>query len=437
MALTTETESRHLARRDDGKQYAIVTVVAHPDPAMIGVRQALPSGTVVVGRTQGALLPGVFDHRKVSREHARFTGGKQVRVEDLGSRNGTDVNGSPAVSAQPLESGDVVRIGSVALLFHRGPRAYAEPQHPEIVGSSHAVARLLEAIDEAAEAGTSVMILGETGTGKELVARAIHRASGRTGELVAVNCGGMADGVMQSELFGHARGAFSGAVSARPGLVAEAEGGTLYLDEVGAAPPALQTTLLRLLESGEYRMVGGNDLRKADVTFVAATQPDVADQIEGGGFRRDLWYRLAHRVVRVPSLRERPEDVMVLAHHFARERGRPVRFTPELATALVRHPWPGNVRELQSVVGRLIAGATGDELDVPAWLENAALTPSAAPQSRSQAPPTPRPSKEDLAAMFVRHKGKVAPIARELGVDRKTIYRWVEALQLDLDTLRH
>jgi DNA-binding NtrC family response regulator len=441
VANITETESRHLAGHHERDDHPIVTVVAHPDSGLIGVRQPLPTGRVVVGRTSTALLPSVFDHRKVSRDHACFCTAARTTVEDLGSRNGTFVNDRAAAEAQPLEAGDVVRIGGIALLFHRGPRSYPEPRHPSLWGSSAAMARLLNDIREAAEGDSSVMILGETGTGKELVAAALHEASGRSGALVPVNCGGMSEGVIQSELFGHTRGAFSGAVAARPGLVTEAAGGTLFLDEIGAAPAALQTTLLRLLENGEYRVMGSNELCQAKVRFVAATQPDVAQSVDEGGFRADLWYRLARRVVVVPSLRERREDIVVLAHRFAEPYGRRVSFSAELATALVRHDWPGNVRELQAVVERLIKGAQGEELAVPSWLvpqrKKSAQRPDAsAPNPSAGSTPTPRPSREALEATLRRCGGRVAPAARDFGVDRKTLYRWIETLGVDLAALR-
>ena len=433
---TTETESILSARRSELADHHIVTVVLHPDPEVVGAREPLSRGEVRAGRGDCRLLPGVFDRAKVSREHAAFavTDGR-VLLRDLSSRNGTAVNGH-RIDEAVLAEGDVVNIGGVLLLYHRGPRAYREPSHPLLLGTSWALASLLATIDEVAHDAANVMLIGETGTGKELVARAIHEASERSGAFVPVNCGGLAEGVLHSELFGHTRGAFSGANVARRGLIDEARQGTLFLDEIGAAPTSLQTALLRLLETGEYRVVGASELSTASVRFIAATQPDVEEQMSSGAFRSDLWYRLARRVVRVPPLRERREDILLLASWWAeRCSRRRAHFSPELATALLRHDWPGNVRELLAVTERLVAGQDGGELALPPWLVEE-LRPASAPV---EAPPrrrVKRPARAALVASLAAHDGSVADTARQLGVDRKTLYRWLSALSIDLDALR-
>ena len=434
-ATETETESfgRGRVERDD---HPLLTIVHHPDPDLVGAHQPLTRGRHVVGREGGTLFPGAFHNKKVSREHAAFSAERGVvKVVDLDSRNGTHVNGAPATEVT-LAPGDVIRIGGIVLLHHLGPRHHAEPSHPFMAGTSHVLARLLDELKEAAGTSQSVMLVGETGVGKELAARTVHEASGRSGAFVPLNCGGMAEGVIQSELFGHSRGAFSGAAAARPGLVQEAEGGTLFLDEVGAAPMALQTTLLRLLETNDFRVVGDAQLRRANVRFVAATQPDVETQMEDGSFRRDLWYRLAHRIVRIPPLRERRQDIPAIIARHCIDGGRPpLRLSAELAALMIRHHWPGNVRELLATIDRLASAADGDELFVPRWLEQE-VARQPAPRGDDDKVPTKRPDREELLAALVQHRASIAATAKALGVDRKSLYRWLKALDIDIDALR-
>jgi transcriptional regulator with PAS, ATPase and Fis domain len=437
---TTETEARR-TRRKERDDYVVLTVVHHPDPALLGVHQAVPPGEHAVGRDGGSLLPGVFEHKKVSREHAAFRLERgRLSVRDLNSRNGTHVNGREVDDAT-LASGDVVRIGGIVLLRHTGPRHFAEPDDELMAGTSHLLARLLEELREAGQTGHNVMLIGETGVGKELAAEALHAASGRRGALVPVNCGGIAEGVLHSELFGHAKGAFSGADTARDGLVHAAEGGTLFLDEVGAASPSLQSTLLRLIESNEYRVVGTNQCRSADVRFVAATQPDIESRMQAGAFRRDLWYRLAHRIVRVPPLRERRQDIpAIIARHTEQHHGRRLRLSAELAALLVHHHWPGNVRELIATVDQLAATARSDEeVFIPDWLRRELERSTSEGKSATDGEkkgPTKRPKKPELVRLLVENEASVAATAKALSVDRKSLYRWMKALDIDLDALR-
>src|SRR5690606_38022727 len=232
-----------------------------------------------------------------------------IVVRDLGSRNGTYVNGARVERAE-LSEGDVISLGAVVLVFGRGPLTHQPPRDPLLVAVSPAIAAVLAETEAVAP---------EPGT--ELVAQRLHDKSGRSGSFVAINCGGIAEGVAQSELFGHARGAFSGAGIERPGLVASAAGGTLLLDEIGDAPAPLQTSLLRLLESGEYRRVGSDELRVSDARFVAATHVDLRAAVASGAFRQDLMARLSRWVIEVPPLRSRREDVIPIALALARRGG--------------------------------------------------------------------------------------------------------------------
>jgi len=225
-----------------------------------------------------------------------------------------------------------------------------------IVGRSRAVSQMIALIAQAAPLDISILITGESGTGKELVARAVHRHSRRRGgPFLSLNCGALSEGVLESELFGHVRGAFTGAVAAHEGVFQRANGGTLFLDEVGEMPLGMQTRFLRALETGEFTPVGGKGIQRSDIRLLAATNRDLTRDVETGRFRPDLYYRLRVIVIETPPLRERQEDVLVLADHFLQmenqEHGLAVRGFSRHAKQLLRqHLWPGNVRELRNVI---------------------------------------------------------------------------------------
>jgi transcriptional regulator with PAS, ATPase and Fis domain len=229
-----------------------------------------------------------------------------------------------------------------------------------IIGRSPALCRTRTLIRKVADRDVSVLILGESGTGKELVARAIHDLGGKPGgRFVAVNCGAIPESLLESELFGHGRGAFTGAWRERAGLVEEADGGTFFLDEVSDLAPSLQAKMLRFLQEKEFRRVGENRLRRADVRFLSATNKDLTGEIEKGRFREDLFYRLSVVNIEIPPLRERLEDLIALLDHFLREgnNGRgaePPRFTPAALNLLLQYSWPGNARELHNEVQRCL-----------------------------------------------------------------------------------
>lgn len=427
----TTTESEIIAPRqhDDSSSRPVLTIVHHTDSEMVGLRTVVGTGGVILGRSPRACLPGAFEVKKISREHAAvcIEHGRLV-VADLGSRNGTRVNGE-AVQRAELGPGDVIEIGGVMLLHTTGPATIAETSHPNILGVSWPIVRMLDEIARVAPSEHVVTLIGETGTGKELVAEAIHHQSGRPGELVAINCGALAEGVLESELFGHAAGSFTGAAAAREGLVAQAEGGTLFLDEVTSTPLRLQTVMLRLLENGTYRRVGSNEELRADVRVIAAAQPDIAESTGSGRFREDLWFRISRRLIELPALSKRREDIPLLARHFARSIIPDAELTPALSLALLRAPWSGNVRELRNIVER-IAEASPDAL-----LSDTSIVPSASRPASSR-PPAPirqrrpkraRPSKETLERVMAEAKGEVSAAAKRLDVDRKTIYRWLDA----------
>lgn len=432
------------AQTDEARgSYPVLTVAHHPDPSVIGARLVLAGDReLVLGRSAGNALGPALDEGKVSRRHAVVQAGSDGwAIEDCGSRNGTRVNGE-RIAKRVLAMGDVVQVGRVLLLHHRGPLTYTPPRHPELWGFSHSLGNTLEAASVVAEGEANVAIVGETGCGKDLLARHIHEKSGVGGSFVPVNCGGLAPGVLQSQLFGHLRGAFSGADATRAGLVREAEGGTLFLDEVVAAPEEMQSTLLRLLESKEYRVVGGRELVRANVRFICAVPPGVDTLISGHRFRSDLWFRLTQRIVRVAALRDRREDIPLLALRFARRvRDEAVTLTSDFAHALLRYGWPGNVRQLRSFAERMALDQRGrDQLVLqPEHLAELRIDERPGPVVRHKPSRGERhvdPGRHALDDALTRAMGNVTHAARALGVPRKTLYRWIDAHQIDVTSFR-
>jgi DNA-binding NtrC family response regulator len=249
-----------------------------------------------------------------------------------------------------------------------------------IVGESRCVAEMRAIVNRVAPTSATILVRGETGTGKELVAKAIHRASGRSGPLVTLHCAAFPDTLLESELFGHEKGAFTGAVDRKLGHIEAAEGGTLLLDEIGDVTPATQVKLLRLVQEREFRRLGSSRSVRADVRFVAATHRNLEEMVKAGQFREDLFYRLNVVPIRVAPLRDRPADIELLARHFCRElalqAGRPAMRLSDAAVARLRlAAWPGNVRQLQNLIHRLVVLTPGDQIraaDVEAELSDQA-----------------------------------------------------------------
>ncbi|RMF80134.1 MAG: sigma-54-dependent Fis family transcriptional regulator [Nitrospirae bacterium] len=289
--------------------------------------------------------------------------------------------------------------------------------HPGLVVASEAMERLLETVRQVAPSPATVLLTGESGTGKELVARALHEASGRTGPFVAVNCAALPGELLESELFGHEAGAFTGAAGPRPGRIRAAAGGTLLLDEIGEMAPAAQAKLLRFLEGGEVDPVGASRPVAVDARVVAATNVELAERVREGGFREDLYYRLNVVPLRVPPLRERREEISVLARHFlaAFAEGRELALAPEAEAALVAHHWPGNVRELKNLCRRLALLVRGAEVRL------ADLPPEIAGASAATLPEMER---EAVVRALAAHDWNQSAAARALGVPRHVlVYR--------------
>ena len=313
-------------------------------------------------------------------------------------------------------------------------RSLKEKYHlASIVGRSPGMLEVYKLVARIAPSNVPVLITGESGTGKELVARAIHAESHRSDKpFVAVNCGALAEGVLESELFGHEKGAFTGATASRAGLFEEADGGTIFLDEIHAIGGKMQTQLLRVLQEGEIRRVGSNRTQWVNVRILSATNEDLEAMVERGSFREDLFYRLNVVSIRLPPLRERREDIPLLVYHFLarheRETGASVVVAPETMERLVAYAWPGNVRELENTIARAVVLCHGGVIlpsDLPGAIGGVEETPVGVDSLISD-----KPTLEELNRRYARwileqtggNKSKAAAL---LGIDRKTLYRLI------------
>jgi DNA-binding NtrC family response regulator len=298
---------------------------------------------------------------------------------------------------------------------------------PPLVAKAPSMQPVLRLLERVGPSDANVLVTGEHGTGKEVVARWLHQSSKRAGKaMVVVNAGGLSEGVFESELFGHVRGAFTDAKTDRTGAFELADGGTLFLDEVGNMPMAQQAKLLRVLQTGEFNPVGSSKVKKADVRVVAATNARLADEVGQGRFREDLLYRLNTVEIHLPPLRERSEDIPHLAQHFLGQQavryGKTLKgFHPDALEALVRHPWPGNVRELEHAVERSVLMARGERIAA----EDLFLSPSARKDAGQlyESMTLDEAERHLIQRALARCAGNVSEAARELGVSRSALYR--------------
>jgi len=300
----------------------------------------------------------------------------------------------------------------------------AVPAHKGLIGTSEVMHKVSIAIGKASSTSATVLITGESGTGKELVARAIHYSSKRSSSpFVPVNCGGIPEGLLESELFGHVKGAFTGATESQAGFFHAADGGTIFLDEISEMSLSMQVKLLRVLQDKQICMVGSDRTRKVDVRILAATNKDLPGLVKKGLFREDLFYRLNVITIVIPPLRERGDDIILLAHHlatrFAAELGRsPLRFSDKALQSLRNYNWPGNVRELENVIQRLVVMTDGDLIEVP---DLPSLMRFSALRKRGFARTLAEMEAEYISSVLAEVDGNKTQAAEILGIDRKTL----------------
>jgi transcriptional regulator of acetoin/glycerol metabolism len=413
----------------------LVAAAGHPLPGLVlvfdrhgpSLRAFHVDGPRKIGRDDAMDI--VIDDGKVSRLHVELapTHGGFV-VTDAGSRNGTYVSGrrmGPERITAPF--GCVIRIGRALLIAMRDVR----PFDATVAGDASLIGGpsldpVRRAITNFGRGRIPVLVRGETGTGKELVARALHAASRREGPFLAVNCAALPMELVESELFGHRKGAFSGSDHSRRGLFRSADGGTLLLDEIGDLPLDAQAKLLRVLETGEVRAVGEDRARPVDVRVVAATNRDLGAMMAVDHFREDLFHRVATVQIDLPPLRERPEDVPLLVGHFLVGSG--VEMSVFAMERMIGHRWPGNVRELKNTLAGAIAAASSRE-SLEIQVED--VDDLSEPVSVRRDDATDDRLKERIVAALESAGGNVSQAARDLGMRRARIYELLTALEID------
>ncbi|MBI4702623.1 MAG: sigma 54-dependent Fis family transcriptional regulator [Deltaproteobacteria bacterium] len=426
-----------------------VEMVKGPDA---GLRADSTDGRLTVGTAEGVGLR--LTDPTVSRFHAELEATvRGIALRDLGSTNGTWYGG--------VAVGEIVLHGEAELRFgrsrgrlllpgeHAALEASGQSSFGELVGASPGMRRVYLLLERAAPTTAPVLITGESGTGKELAARAVHRASPRrSGPFEVVDCGGLPPTLIESELFGHERGAFTGAVQEREGAFERADGGTLFLDELGELPLELQPKLLRALGEREIRRLGAPRSRRVDVRVLAATNRDLRREVNAGSFRADLFYRLAVVQIELPPLRERIEDLPLVAGELVRricaerELDAPAELDADLLDALSRHRWPGNVRELRNYLEQLLILRLAPELPgaEPGQAGGRSAPGDADFDELARLPL--RLAKTELVERFERRYlarlladcgGNVAEAARRAGVDRGTLFRSIRRHGIDVE----
>jgi transcriptional regulator with GAF, ATPase, and Fis domain len=455
---TTAAPSRRGSRERE-RPSAELRVVMPPD---LAATIPIPSDRIEVGRAADRDTDPTLKDASVSRKHFAIewdaAAGYHTGV-DLRSRYGSFVDSIPAVTRLPLADGSVIRLGpSVVAVYQSfssgvagGGIDGAGITSRDAIPGDAAQARVLRAdVARVAADPSPVLLVGETGTGKEHIAEEIHRLSGRKGDLVAVNCAALTPALIESQLFGHTRGAFTGADEAQKGLFREADGGTLLLDEIGELPLELQPKLLRAIQEREVRPVGSTRTFPVDVRVIAATNRNLTSQVEQGAFRRDLYGRLSLWEIAIPPLRRRRGDLFMwlerlrarwLAERSRQAAARPWAFEGRAAEALLLREWRDNLRGVDRLVHALAGRETRGEEDepitfgaLPAWLWEKTTTGAhqvlAAPAPAPAPAPRAAPTRDELAATLARNHGSIRATARFYGRDRKQIYRWMDALGL-------
>ncbi len=438
----------------------LLSVVMHFDDVLAppGLVVAWPGTKVVFGRGgDDGLERGRFSLKdpRVSTDHAELVsvdGGAVLR--DLGSSNGSWINGVRVDGKATLESGDLIELGRTVLVYREAPAAQANHVLGKPGGRAGATLGALRTFNpelgeiyrrlaKVAATTQPALIVGETGTGKDVLANELHRASGRPGAFVAVDCGAVPDSLFESTLFGHERGAFTGATEPRVGELARAQKGTLLLDEVGNLTPAAQAKLLRVLETSKVTPLGGTKTQELDVRWLAATNRFLMQ--EGDDFRSDLLHRLAGFVVSLPSLRRRREDLGVLiAHLLTGLEVKKASLSPAAGRTLLNHALGGNIRQLRNVLQRAAHGGSEIVIDDEALgvLEqpDRRVAPDLEVEPSEEEEGRPErgfvPPKEELEAALVNANGNVAEAARKLGTYSRQLYRWLTRSGIDPERFR-
>lgn len=436
-----------------GLQAGLVLLYAEPFAALPPVFPLGPQ-RALIGRDEAADVR--LPVSAVSRRHAelRFERRRWV-IADLGSRNGTLVDGRLVEEAE-LEPCSEVRVGDSILKFvEQDAAAYGRfridgallelagatarfPRRRSALVGGLQMDRIAAQLAQVAPTTLSVLLLGESGTGKEVAARELHELSGRRGRFCAINCAALPGNLIESELFGYKKGAFSGADRDKPGLFKAADGGTLLLDEIGDMPPLAQAKLLRVLQSKEVLPLGATTAEPVDVRIVAATHRDLGRLQAEGTFRQDLFARLNELQIELPALRERKEDIFLLVRTFLERCGRPdLQPSFPFMVGLLHHDWPYNVRELEAAIKRAAALVPGP------WLLEEHLPPSVRAAIEDYAAPrgpvperTEAPSEQELRGLLRQHEGNVAAVGRELGKARMQVHRWMKRYGIVVDEYR-
>jgi hypothetical protein len=388
----------------------------------------------------------------VSTLHARLyrLAGDRFILEDAGSKNGTFLNGA-LVKRASLMDGDVIEVGRTLLLFRDAvppvrpgeldlDGADLEVPAPGLETFVASLAESFAALARAAPSTIAIVLLGETGTGKEVVARATHALSRRAGPFIAVNCGALPATLVEASIFGHKKGAFSGAVDDRPGLVRSADHGTLFLDEIGELPRASQVAFLRVLQEREVVPIGDSRPHRVDVRLISATHRSVEELTSTGEFREDFFSRISGLNIRLPTLAARREDlgllVRALLAKVAPGGGADIAFRPAAARALFRHSWPLNVRELEKCLGTASVLCDG-AIDVEHLPESVRRgTPAAEGAATEELDSEDRRLRDELVAQLNEHKGNVSAVARAMGKGRMQVHRWLKRFALELERFR-
>lgn len=391
----------------------------------------------------------------MSRTHAllRRVDSNRAVIRDLGSRNGIMVDGTPMTGEQVLENGAVLFIGAHVFVFRLMTREDLDAITRQLASPFCAVptvsptlARLFDRLRRLARSDVDILLGGEMGVGKEVVANALHRESGRSGQFVAINCAGIPDTLLESALFGYARGGHSMGEQGKPGLLEQAEGGTLFLDEIGEMSQSAQSRLLRFLQDRLLLPLDSTRPRQLNVRVIAATRTSVAANDQMAGLRFDLAARLGPEPLVIPPLRARLEDIGLLARYFLRDSQ--WSFDIRSYRGLFLHDWPGNVRELEKSLHLAAVLSEGRQQIDPSYLTfgpNAAMSPEAPRRTKAQVaaaagaadtvtlshPLAVRPTPDVLAILLERHKGNVAEVARELHRQRTLVWRWLRKAGLD------